>query len=92
MILKEKKRLHGVIYREVIYCSWLFIHSKQCLPLKSKIIKAALSLFCELGISSTRLWPLLTVFARSDKKNFRIHGELKEANKALRFFSEGIVV
>ena len=42
---------------------------------------------------SPRSWPLLKEFARSDKKkNFLIHGELTEANKALRFFSEGIVI
>ena len=32
--------------------------------------------------------PLLTAFARSDKENFLIHGELTETNKALLFFSE----
>ena len=31
---------------------------------------------------------LLTTFARSDKKNFLIHSELTETNKALFFFSE----
>ena len=35
---------------------------------------------------------LLTAFARSDKKNFFIHGELTEANKALCFFSERGVI
>ena len=32
--------------------------------------------------------PLLTAFARSDKENFLIDGELTETNKALLFFSE----
>ena len=40
---------------------------------------------------SPRSWPLLKAFARSDKK-ILIHGELTEANKALRFFSEEIVI
>ena len=35
-----------------------------------------------------RKLPLLTAFARSDKKNFLIHGELTETNKGLLFFSE----
>ena len=35
---------------------------------------------------------LLTAFARSDKKNFFLHGELIEANKALCFFSERGVI
>ena len=30
--------------------------------------------------------------ARSDKKKLLIHGVLTEANKALRFFSEGTVI
>ena len=29
----------------------------------------------------------MTAFARSDKENFFIHGELTETNKALLFFS-----
>ena len=32
--------------------------------------------------------PLLTAFARSNKENFLIHGELTETKKALFFFSE----
>ena len=36
----------------------------------------------------TRQRTLLTAFARSDKENFLIHGELTETNKALLFFSE----
>ena len=36
----------------------------------------------------TLIVPLLTAFARSDKENFLIHGELTETNKALLFFSE----
>ena len=40
---------------------------------------------------SPRSWPLLKAFARSDKK-ILFHGELTEANKALRFFSEEIVI
>ena len=35
--------------------------------------------------------PLLTSYARGDKKNVLIH-TVTEANKALRFFSEGVVV
>ena len=51
-----KKRLHGVSTAWFIV-KWFtvpdfFIHLKQCLPLQSKINEAALSLFCELGISS----------------------------------------
>ena len=30
----------------------------------------------------------MTAFARSDKENFLIHGELTETNKALLFFPE----
>ena len=41
---------------------------------------------------SPRLKPLLTAFARSDKRNFLIHGELTEANTALCFFSETGVI
>ena len=43
-------------------------------------------------IKQRSLWskPLLTSYARSDKKTFSFIGT--EANKALRFFSEGVVI
>ena len=43
-------------------------------------------------IKQRSLWskPLLTSYARSDKKTFSFIGT--EENKALRFFSEGVVI
>ena len=43
---------------------------------------------------SPRSRPLLTAFliCKKRQKNFLIPGKLTEANKALRFFSEGIVI
>ena len=112
-------------YCEVIYCSWLS-YTQSNVFTTTEENKAALLLFCELGISSqdqfcveieVNLWikkgkqiisktvraskltwqrtqqinnahlnrspVLLTAFARSDEKNFFIHSELTEANKAL---------
>ena len=43
-------------------------------------------------IKQSSIWskPLLTSYARSDKKTFSFI--MTEANKALRFFSEGVVI
>ena len=60
----------------------------------SKIVRASkLTRQRTLQVNNTHLdrgrcWQ----YRKKRQKNFFIHGELTEANKALRFFSEGIVI
>ena len=53
MILKMRKDfiVHEVTYCEVIYCSWLSYAGSNVFTTTEEN-EAALSLFCELGISS----------------------------------------
>ena len=72
-----------MIHCEVIYCSARFIHSKQCLPLQSKINEAALSQFYELGISLPESGNMPVV--KEQLKILQIEMQIKSAHSRISF-------
>ena len=83
-----KKRLHGV-WKAWFIVKWVtvadFLNIRWCLPLPGKIKEAALSLFCELGISSQDQFYLqieVNLWRKKRKANIFENCTCQQVNKA----------